>query len=361
MAAGSSLATAQTATASARWSGCEFEHPWASWTVGGDTPAALDDEWSEIFRYAASAWDGPTTIDLEEAINFGPAMIVAEVMDYGDTDWSGRAPDFQNCDMLTFFHDRMQFIEMNSSEFSTASLTMKRSTAAHELGHVIGLAHPTDQTEDIWESGCENVMLMNHYWKPRQECSRTSPQTPEREAINQLYSNNVIPSAQTRNQLATPAPAPGSRPIVLDYTDSFDTLDEVSSEAKVSVVVKPTGASRVERIGNVSFTVTQARVTESIVGEVEPGEIIEIRQDGDISQYAVDAAELLKSDATYLTYLREWTAPGGAASDQYMIVGGQAAWRMDGEIGRLASGGSKLPATVTIADQAGDRAVRSAN
>ncbi|MEL7978354.1 hypothetical protein AAG589_20985 [Isoptericola sp. F-RaC21] len=333
-------------------------------------------EWNPIFQAAAASWN-MSVLEMEEAINFGPPAIGIDVTDYGVTEWSGRAPLFTACDPLTSKHNQMQFIQINTRQFTIASDRMKQSTAAHEFGHVLGLKHPSDQVEDMG-SQCDEVVLMNHYWIPRETCDVYRPRPDDITGVSMLYDDNIGESRSTSKHTEmgstdlTEAPSDGAVGVYLDYVKGYDSIEEVSADATAELVVKPTGTSRVEYISGgpdqysnpVPFTVTEAKVVSAGSGDFESGDIVNIRQDGNREEYAVNAAELLEEGSEYLVYLKPWDGPGGTGAEQHIIVGGQAAWKLSTEEegrGVIASGDTQLPSDVNLSHQRGQLRVASAD
>ncbi|MFD4990828.1 hypothetical protein ACFWH7_03670 [Cellulosimicrobium cellulans] len=297
----------------------------------------------------------------KQLINSGPPWIGVAFDDYGDTDWAGRALDLFDCNAMK------QRIQMNTYEHRFATIEEKRSTMAHEFGHALGLTHPVVQRED---TPCVDVSLMNHYWAPRSECGVYIPQHDDRAGIDVIYNGQPgCDDCAPPDVYRTPAPSANAVGSVLELTEHYDSLQELRADATDEVVVEATGNSRVEYMGGgaqyaawdepTPFLVTEVRVLASAQGDAKPGQTLWIRQFGDQDEYAVNgAAAQLEPGNRYLLFTKPWVTASDANTEQHVLVGAQAAWRLEsstavtrsatGTDGWLTSGESNLPTTVHV-------------
>lgn len=345
------------------WSstGCQMPDRFMTWAIWGEYSA----HYETITRIAAGSWAASTILSSRQYINMGPADIGVEVEDFGNTDWAGRAPEAFDCG--SGIHD-WQTVQINHFEHQTATIEEKRSTIAHEFGHAVGLAHPPNQVESM---PCAEVSLMNHYWAPRSNCDVYTPQGDDIEGVNWIYALSdpcddcgPVDIARIEERDATAPPNPSATPSVLDFVRTYDSLEALEADASDVVVVEPTVSSRVEYIGGslnsepTPFTVTTARVTGVLSGDLAVGDMVEVRQFGDDAEYAVNAAPLLREGSEYLLYLKPWERISSAETGQHVIVGGQAAWQLSGESGTASSGQTDLPERIAL-DGASANAVAS--
>jgi len=149
---------------------------------------------------------------------------------------------------------------------------------------------------------------------------------------------------------------------VLDFKHGYDSLRDVATEASDVVTVQATEESRVEYIGGgsndlygnpVPFTVSTVRVTAVANGTHDVGDLIEVRQYGDNTEYAVNGAPILEPAEEYLLYLTPWETLDSSNTGQYLIVGEQAAWRLVGDHGEAITGRSNLPLRVSVSEVGG--------
>lgn len=140
----------------------------------------------------------------------------------------------------------------------------------------------------------------------------------------------------------------------LDLRDDYSSLDELEGEASDVVLVEPTGESRTETISGAAFRVTEAEVVAADDGPLAPGDVVEIRQDG---EYFQNAAPHPEPGHRYLAYLKPWTLGDGKETGQHTVVSTQAVWRVYGSAALLTTWKSSLPRVVTVSGSGDDLAV----
>ncbi len=354
---GLTMGTAQPAQAWAL-TGCNLGDRLMTWSVGGE----YGSDYELLSRYAAENWATTTWISSEQYIQKGPPKVWMTVEDYGNTSWAGRAPDAFP-PLCGASEDGsappIQRILINHYEHRTATSTEKRSTIAHEFGHALGLAHPPEQVEEM---SCAQVALMNHYWAPRSDCGVFTAQPDDIAGVNYIY--YPLPNDPWGAPILSSSQAPSSAatPYVLDFKHGYDSLRDVATEASDVVTVQATEESRVEYIGGgsndlygnpVPFTVSTVRVTAVANGTHDVGDLIEVRQYGDNTEYAVNGAPILEPAEEYLLYLTPWETLDSSNTGQYLIVGEQAAWRLVGDHGEAITGRSNLPLRVSVSEVGG--------
>lgn len=128
---------------------------------------------------------------------------------------------------------------------------------------------------------------------------------------------------------------------------SVSTPDEAAERA--TLVVRGTaGASHVEEIADTPFTVTTVEVAEALKGQPEEHEI-QVRQFGDEQNTSHEVAELLNAGSEYVLYLEPFELEAGKPLEQYVVVGGSAAYA---EVGpdsyRVTAPETALPEMLTM-------------
>lgn len=153
------------------------------------------------------------------------------------------------------------------------------------------------------------------------------------------------------NHGSTEIAGTSDRPLAWDASvaESFSSLAEVSRGAKL-VVEATAGESRVEEVSGVPFTVTSVRISRLYKGSSQDNQV-DVRQFGDIHNSDLTFSELLRTRERYLLFLEPFEFAKGVPTDQWVIVGGVAAWRGEDAGGfRGTAPSSRLPERLTPAE-----------
>jgi len=201
----------------------------------------------------------------------------------------------------------------------------------------------------------DDIAGVNYIYYPLPDCS---PYEPCRAARPEGHEErSLIPPERARSVRSTSPPSDTATPYILDHKYEYDSLSDVAEEASDVVIAEATGESRVEYIGGgsddpwvdpVPFTVSTVRVTAVESGAYDAGDLIEVRQYGDLTEYAVNGAPILAAGEEYLLYLKPWETLTDSSTGQHIIVGDQAVWRLSGDRGEAIAGRSELPLHVAV-------------
>lgn len=149
----------------------------------------------------------------------------------------------------------------------------------------------------------------------------------------------------------------------VSHSQRYASMSSLSGDSTL-VVVGVAGASHVEELNGIPFTVTNVSVSQS--GSAQTPATVQVRQTGtaDVTPAESTSSSVLQSGQTYLLYLKPFELNPGVSTGQYVIVGDEGIWQKskDSSTFSIAVTGTSLPQSVSVSRGSGTAlSVRAAN
>lgn len=175
LAFGASIAGAGPANAYA-YTGCRWPNGYISWS---NYTTAYDSTWNSAF----SNWDGSSDVTFSKVgTNSYAGAIVGNATNFGSVGWDGMAPNAYSCSG-GYWSSTGNPVQLNTYYTDGYTGYKRWSVAAHEIGHMLGLAHVGSGT-----TACSSVTIMNPYTSHRyDDCGKYTPWPDDISGVNALY------------------------------------------------------------------------------------------------------------------------------------------------------------------------------